>query len=436
MLTPGRAERAVLAFLEDGVEDLAETLVALVRTATVSPYSGDPDARGELEGQRYFERLLRAAGGRTELLEIPADVYERGRVLGPAGRDFRGRPCLLGRFRFGGGTGPKLIFNAHMDTVGASDFEGEPFSGRREGDLVHGRGASDCKGGLVAGLFALRALAETNAPVDGEILFESVVEEECSGAGAGTLACCLAGVQAHAAIVLDGGAGRLLTGCQGIVTLEASVRGRAGHGSYGGVSAVDKLLAVKAAVDRLAAERAATHPAAAVNVGVLRAGLAPWVVPNRGYLSANVNYDYTEAVESERAGKGFCGALVRERFEQLLAEAAAADEWLREHRPELVWTKDAPPYRLADCRPEPAAAELLAAARRGGELGWGRAPEEGELPAWFDGSHLARVGGMPVVGMGAGEPGAAHSATEFNRVSNVKGAAAAAALTALALLGK
>jgi acetylornithine deacetylase len=432
---PGRAQRAVLAFIEESAEDIAETLVALVRTPTVNPYSGDPDARGELEGQRYFERLLRAAGADTEFLDIPPDVYRRAGVLAPAGRDFSGRPCLLGRFRFGGGLGPKLVFNGHMDTVGVSDFEGEPFSGRREGELVHGRGSSDCKGGLVAGLFALRALAETRAPAAGEVLFESVVEEECNGAGAGTLACCLAGLRGCAAIVLDGAAGRLFTGCQGIATLELTVRGRAGHGSYGGVNAAEKLLVAKAALDRLAAERAAAHPGAAVNLGVLRAGLAPWVVPNRGYLSANLNYEYAEAVESERAGRGFCGALVRERFEQLLAEAAGADEWLRERRPELVWAKDVPPYRLADCRPEPAAAGLLAAARRGGELAWGRALEEGDLPAWYDGSHLARVGGMPAVGMGTAEPGTAHTATEFNRVGNVQRAAAAAALTALELLG-
>jgi len=436
MTEPTRTERAVLAAVEDLSEDLAETLVALVRIPTVNPYSGDPDARGEAEGQRFLERLMRSAGGRTEYLPVPADVYAQGGVLGPAGRSFAGRDNLVGRFKFGSGAGPKLVLNGHMDTVGVSDCQGEPFSGRREGDLVHGRGSSDCKGGLLAGLFALRALAEAGAQLVGEVIFESVVEEECSGAGAGTLACCLAGVKGRAAIVLDGIAGRILTGCQGIATLELAVRGRAGHGSYGGVSALDKLLLAKAALDRLAAERAKSHPKAAVNVGVLRAGLAPWVVPSRGFLSANVNYEHAEAVESQRAGKGFCGAPVRERFEALLAEAAAADDWLREHPPELLWTKDVPPYRLEDSPAGPAVNDLLAAARRGFELAWGQPAEEGELGAWFDASHLARIGGMPTVGLGSAEPGAAHTATEFNRLSNVKKAAGAVALAALRLLAK
>jgi acetylornithine deacetylase len=436
MIEPTRTERAVLAAVEDFSEDIAETLVALVRIPTVNPYGGDPGARGEAEGQRFLERLLRAAGGRTEYLPVPADVYERAGMLGPRGRSFAGRDNLIGRFKFGSGAGPVVVLNGHMDTVGTAGFEGDPFSGRRDGDLIHGRGSGDCKGGLVAGLFALRALAEAGATLNGEIVFESVVEEECSGAGAGTLACCLAGVRGRAAILLDGAAGRIFTGCQGIATFEATVRGRSGHGSYGGVNAIEKLLVVKAAVDRFAAERAAAQPSQPVNVGVLQAGTAPWMVPDRGLLSANVNYGYAEAEQSQAAGRGFCGALVRGRFEQLLAEAAAADPWLREHLPELVWTKDVPPCRLEDAPAGAATGDLLAAARRGFELSWGRPGEEGELPAWYDGSHLVRVGRMPTVALGSAEPGTAHTATEFNRVSNVKRAAGAVALAVLRLLAK
>lgn len=433
---PTPAERAVLAAVEGLGEEMAGELAALVRISTVNPYSGDPDPAGEAAGQRHFEKLLRAAGARTERIPVPADVYERAGILGPRGRSFAGRDNLIGRFRFGSGKGPAVVLNGHMDTIGTAGFDGDPFSGRREGDILHGRGSGDCKGGLIAGLLALRALAASGATLDGEVIFESVVDEECSGAGAGTLACCLAGVRGRAAVLLDGTAGRITTGCQGIATMEVTVRGRAGHGSYGGVNAVDKLLAVKAAVDRFAAERAALHPGVPVNVGVLQAGYAPWVVPDHGLLSANVNYEYAEAEESERAGRGFCGALLRARFEAILAEVAAADPWLREHPPELVWTKDAPPCRMADAPDATAADELMAAARRGFESAWNRPAEEGILGAWYDGSHLLRVGRMPTVALGCSEPGMAHTAAEFNRISNVRKAAGAVALAVLKLLGK
>jgi acetylornithine deacetylase len=433
-MEPDRYEMAIAAFVEAARDRIAATLAALVRIPTVNPYGGDAQARGEAEGQRRMEELMRAAGGTVERVPVPADVYARAGVLGPAGRHFGGRDNVVGRFAFGAGTGPVVLFNSHMDTVGADDFEGDPFSGRIEGDLVHGRGASDAKGGLVAGLFAVEALAGSGAPVNGRIVFESVVEEECSGAGAGTLACCLAGIGGRAAVVLDGAAGRILTGCQGITTAEVTVRGRAGHGAAGGVSAVDKILLVKAAADRLAAERAARYPGTAVNVGVLRAGVAPWVVANRGFLSANITYTHAEATDWMSGGGGFCGAPVRARFERLLDEAADADAWLRDRRPELTWTKDAPPYRLADCGSAEGAAGLLAAARRGMELAWGRAAEEVNDAPWVDASHLARIGRMPAVCLGAGEPGAAHGAVEFNRISNVQRTAVAAAVTAVRLM--
>ncbi|GAG31253.1 unnamed protein product, partial [marine sediment metagenome] len=212
-----------------------------------------------------------------------------------------------------------------------------------------------------------------------------------------------------------------------------TVRGRAGHGSAGGVSAVEKLLVAKSAIDRLAAERAETKPGVLVNIGVVRAGLAPWVVPNRGWLAANINYDYAEAAEAEKTGRGFTGALVRERLEALLAEAAESDDWLREQRPELVWVKDVPPYRLGDGGSAEDGERLLAAARGAFRAAWGAEPEVADLFAWGDAAHLARLGGMPTVGMGAGAPGTSHTATEHNKVSNLRNTAAAAALAVLEL---
>ncbi len=428
------SEEDVLSFLEGASDEIGETLSALVRIPTTNPYSGDPDPAGEAEGQKFAAERMKALGGEAEFVPVPGDVYARAGILGPRERDWTGRRNLVGRFRFGSGA-TKIIFNGHMDTVGVSDYEGEPFTGRREGDLVHGRGASDCKGGIVAGLFAVRALQESGASLDCEIIFESVVDEECNGAGAGTLSCSLAGVKGKYCIVLDGMAGLIYTGCQGVVTAEITVRGRAGHGSVGGVSAVEKLLVAKGAIDRLAEERARSRPGFLINVGVMRAGLAPWTVPNHGWLAANINYAYEEAAAAEKAGEGFTGALVRERLEEILAEVADDDDWLREHPPELVWIKDVPPYRMEDAESPGDAARLLAVATDAFRKAWDAEPEVGELHAWGDAAHLARTAGIPVAGMGTGEPGTSHTATEFNKVSNVRKTAAAAALTVLKLAG-
>lgn len=428
--------QAVLAYLKGADRAIGATLSTLVRIPTVNPYSGDPAPAGEANGQAFLARQMRGLGGVTRFVPVPRDVYRRAGILGPRERDWTHRWNLVGRFRFGTGANPcRIVLNGHMDTVGVSDFEGEPFSGRRRGDRIFGRGASDCKAGLTAALFAIRALRASGAAVNAEILFESVVDEECNGAGAGTLACCLAGIRGDYCLLLDGMAGLIYTGCQGILTAEITVRGRAGHGSLGGVNAVEKLLVAKRAIDELSRDRARRHPDFLANVGVIRAGLAPWTVPNRGWLAANINYAYEEAEASKAAGRGFCGALVRRDLEKRLAKRSRADSWLRRHPPKLVWAKDAPPCRMEDSGQPEACRRLLAAVTRAFRSAWGRAPLIGELHAWSDASHLARVGRMPMVGMGAGEGGAAHTATEWNRVSNVRRTAAAVALAILELAG-
>ncbi|MHB0938321.1 MAG: M20 family metallopeptidase [Armatimonadota bacterium] len=416
---------AIINYLNDQAGEMAEALARLVRISTVNPYSGDPSPAGEAAGQRYLEGLMREIGGETSFLPVPADIYPRAGILGPRERSWAGRENLVGQFTFGDEGGETIVLNGHMDTIGVSDFEGEPFTGRIDGDLIHGRGTSDCKCGLIAGLFALKALRALQIPLRCRVLFQSVVDEECNGGGAGTLACCLAGVTGRYCLALDGSSGLLYTGCQGVATVEITVRGRAGHGSLGGVSAVDKLLLVHGALERLKAERAETRPGFAVNVGALRAGLAPWVVPNLGWLTANINYAREEMTDQP----GNHGAVVRERLEALVAEISREDPWLRDHAPELVWVKDLPPFASDDAGHPVDAAVLAAAAEEALTKVTGALPKRADLPAWADAAHLARAGRMPVAGMGAGEPGASHTATEYNRLSNIRRAAAAVALT-------
>jgi len=416
-------------YLHSRSQKMARILSALVRIPTVNPYSGDADAAGEAAGQQFIAVRLAALGGRIRWLDVPPDIYARCRVRGPRERSWKNRRNVVAVFDFG--PGPTVVLNAHMDTIGVSDFEGDPFSGWIAAGRVHGRGASDCKGGLVAGLFALEALQALRLPLRGRIVFESVVDEECNGSGAGTLACCRAGIPGRYAIVLDGPCGLLYTGCQGVATVEISVRGRAGHGSAGGISAVDKLLLIHSALDRFAAERTRMQPGHAVNVGVLHAGTAPWTVPDSGMLIANVNYSRAENASS---GPG-PGAVVRRRLEEIIAAVAEADPWLRRHPPRVRWIKDLSGFDRSDAARPADWDRLTDCATQGMAAAHGRDFTTGTLRAWGDAAHLARVGRMAVVGLGAGEPGASHIAAEFNRVANVGRTALAVAMTIAGLLG-
>ena len=204
--------------------EIVELCQSLVRINTVNPYSGDRLPGGEKAGQEFLAPLLAALGGEVTLFDCPDDIYTRAGILGPKKRDFRGRPNLVARFDFG--PGPTIIINGHMDTVGIDNMAADALSGRIDGGCLYARGTSDCKGGITVGVSAIRALLASGGELRGSIVFESVVDEECNGGGAGTLACLDAGYTGDIAIFVDGNAGTLTMGCGGCLTADVFVEGQ------------------------------------------------------------------------------------------------------------------------------------------------------------------------------------------------------------------
>ncbi len=393
-------EQAILRRVEDLADELAGLISRLVRIPTVNPYCGDASAAVETEGQELFAAEMVAAGAEVQRVPVPADVYARGGVRGPSERSWEGRYCVVGRFTLGSGEGRTLLLNSHMDTVGTDGYETDPFSGEVRDGRVWGVGAGDAKGTLAGGLIAARALAGCGATVNGTIILESVVDEECNGMGAGTLACRLAGVTADAAIALDGSGRKVYTGCTGVITPRITVLGRSGHAARGAVNAIDKLLAVKAALDRLRDERQAMTPPRPVNIGVIRSGNHPANVPHTAVMEYNMVYTIDEVEDPARPGQ----ALI-DRVERIVAEVADGDDWLREHRPRIEWMKDAPPYKV------PEDLEIVRTAHGAYADVLGEDSPSYDL-AWGDASHIWHIGGIPVAGMG-GAGGTAHSTNEY-----------------------
>jgi len=77
--------------------------------------------------------------------------------------------------------GPTVLLNCHMDTVpvGSEDaWEDNPFSGKVEAGKLFGRGASDCKGGLAAQIYAGALLKRCLLPLKGNLIVAATVGEE------------------------------------------------------------------------------------------------------------------------------------------------------------------------------------------------------------------------------------------------------------------
>jgi len=77
-----------------------------------------------------------------------------------------------------------LLLAGHLDTAETalgSAWAHEPWSGAIEGGRLHGVGASDCKGGLAAQIFAGAILRRSLLPLDGTLVVAGTVAEECRG---------------------------------------------------------------------------------------------------------------------------------------------------------------------------------------------------------------------------------------------------------------
>lgn len=97
---------------------------------------------------------------------------------------FPNRQNVVGRVR-GDGSGPSLIFNAHMDTAWGPEerrwmhHPDDPVyvSGWQEGDRLYGNGVVNDKGPLACTLVALKAIREAHVPLGGDVVVTGVCGE-------------------------------------------------------------------------------------------------------------------------------------------------------------------------------------------------------------------------------------------------------------------
>lgn len=267
--------------------------------------------------------------GGEELLSHPYFVSPRS--------EFAGSPNVVGVLR-GTGEGRSIILNGHVDVVPPGDetqWERDPFSGDVEDGKLYGRGATDMKGGSLAALIAVEALQKLGVKLKGDVIFESVVEEESGGAG--TLATILRGYKADAALVPELTQMKIMPKQQGSMWFRLNVIGRSAHGGtrYEGVSAIEKSLAVVQAIGSLEKRRndRITDPLYAklpipipINIGVIEGGKWPSSVADLVKLEGRMGVAPEEEMED-----------AKREMEEALAGLAAIDPWFAEHPVELEW---------------------------------------------------------------------------------------------------
>lgn len=360
-----------------------ELLQQLVRIPSVNPDNpAGTDRIGEQELALYLKGWLEDLGAEAVLEEIKP-----------------GRPNLIARFAPRDGR-PRVLLGPHLDTVGVGSMTIDPFGGEIRDGKLWGRGASDTKGPMAAMLWGLKENAAILKDLPIAVDFVAFMGEESGQWGSKDFAK-HHGHDYSFAIVGEPTSLDIVYTTKGSLWSTLRATGKAAHSSQPerGDNAAMKLARALDILEReLSAELATyVHPVlgrSTINVGVLRAGSRPNIVPD--LAEAEIDIRITPALRD--AG----GAL------DLLTRTIA-----RLGLPlEIVGPHENPPMEMPATQPYIQRIEKVRPASK--PVG---AP-------WFsDAAHLSSAG-LPSVCMGPGSIDQAHTCDEFISVAALEEGAA------------
>jgi glutamate carboxypeptidase len=286
--------------------------------APTSPAVSPPDP--ELDGLRAaiaadlpdyladLERLVNTDCGSY----TPAGVNEVGRwtgeTLAELGAEVEYRPDPDGRLGDtviatfeGPAGGPRVLLIGHLDTVfDPGTAASRPF--RLEDGVAHGPGVTDMKSGLLAGVYALKALIGERGGLPFERLVFVANPDEEIGSPTSTphIRAIASGVDVALVLECARANGDIVSSRKGILDARLEIRGRAAHAGVEPEKGRSAILEAARIVTDLHALNG-RWPGVTVNVGVIDGGSRPNVVPDRCSLELDVRATSRAALETAEA---------------------------------------------------------------------------------------------------------------------------------------
>ncbi|PLR77264.1 acetylornithine deacetylase [Bacillus sp. V3-13] len=384
----------------------------------------------ESKAQAIMIEKCRRLGLELDIWEIGEQSVTSHEAFCSDRKDFSGNPNVVGVLK-GAGGGRSLILNGHIDVVppgDRNDWLHDPFSGSIDGGKLFGRGATDMKGGSVALLLAMEAIVSCGLSLKGDVIFQSVIEEESGGAG--TLAAVLRGYKADGAIIPEPTNMKLFPKQQGSMWFRITVKGRSAHGGtrYEGVSAIEKAITVLTALQKLEEDRntrvndplyANTPIPIPINIGKIKSGEWPSSVPDLAVIEGRMGVSPDETMQA-----------AEQEMEACLKQLNEADPWFQLNPLKIDWFGGRwQPGNLDLDHP------LLAALSESFVEIKKEKPVIEASPWGTDGGILSNVGGIPVVVFGPGITESAHEANEYIILEDLFAAAEIIAFTIIKWCG-
>lgn len=290
----------------------------------------------EAQVQQFIARELEDIGLETDVWHIDNAEIARQPGYSPVEWSYEGRPDVAATWRSPSG-GRSLIFNGHIDVVPMTPGDHwtyDPWGAEVIDGRMYGRGAADMKSGVVAMIYAVRALREAGVELAGDVTLETVIEEECTGNGA--LAARARGYTADAAIIPEPLGQTALEAQVGVMWARITVRGKGAHAerASSSVNAILKACRVVEAVRELEERvnsveapldqfQGVDHPLN-YNVGICQGGDWASSVPEVCNLEVRISCYPGEDLKE-----------VQSRFKDHVIEATKDDDWLSENPPEV-----------------------------------------------------------------------------------------------------
>lgn len=421
-----RLTAAIREWLRHRQEEMAALTERLVALPTENPPGNNYRACADL-----LEHAVQAAGLACERFEY-RNVERAPRHS--SNRSDEHASCLFASY---GSGKPTLYFHGHYDVVPAqSQAQFEP---RRQGNFLFGRGSCDMKAGLVAMLYAIRALKECRAELDGKVSLALVCDEETGGArGSAWLAQRgLLGRNGIGMLTAEPTSGVIWHANRGAFTLRVEVLGKSAHVGlqHKGENAfermhqvVARLLELKHQVERRKTKRPAGSPLAAREAatagnehgpgnsilllgGECGGGTNFNVVPDRCWFTVDRRINPQENFDAEK-----------KRLLNVLEECRAAGVPLR-------WEVLQEGRSASSGTAEPLAQALASSSK----IVTGTAPRFEMCPGLLETRFYAQHG-LPAYAYGPGLLSVAHGPNEYVDLRRVTSCSAIYALTALEIL--
>ena len=318
--------------------------------------------------------------------------------------------------RIGPGQGPRLLFDAHMDTVGVGDpktWSRDPFGAEIENGVLYGRGACDMKGALASMVYGAALLKQSGLPLAGDLYVVGVVQEEpCEGCAVRFLIE-EEGIRPDWVVLGEPSNLQVSRGHRGRLELCVTVRGRAAHASMPqyGDNAIYNAARLIFALDLMATslpEDAFLGKGTLAVTQIYNTGGSRNAIPDSCTLTID-----RRLTLGETEGKALAeiqSIMIREgvRAEIGVTEYHFSSYTGFEHKMPQRY----PAWVLPEDHP------LVQAVAWAARQVTGERPTIGRYNFSTDGAYTMGVAGIPTVGFGPGEESQAHAADEHIRLAD------------------